>query len=1725
MKRAYGLSPTNKKRFVQKSNSLKLKGFPPSISKKGTQLTRKNSATSKFDKKQTIKIKNNPNLEKANNKILNFITNCVEKIKDEKNDDAKITSHLEGILEKNKFLKELKKGKKKEVHINPINLKNNNETNYQRVGSKKSVKSNKKFLSSKNQIFIKKNSMNSNFNKSISESGEMVNGDKIRKKRSKPFKRIRTTKLAKEKEKEIVYNISSSLISLYKPFKKQIKSKFSNFRNNINNNTIIPKEQEKPKIKLEKKKSFSTIHLKIKKKINKRNSGYSNDERYHSNFSTDTQTVKKPTNLKKFKTFIKTNNHRYKIFKNPRFSSKFNRNAFEDLLYNTKNSSIKLNKLTKNISQLEDEEKEPKEEKKKNNKNEKFNVLKWTNELKNKENLTQGEYAHIEQDLIQSLIGYEKTKLEEDLKIIESTETTELINKLPTLKKKQSNINNNNSNSFFKDKFDETLMNVNIVDLNLKDNIKYDKEKFRFLQHTGYVYDSLDDEEIEDAIDINYYYIRPDSIFIYIFDTIIAILSFYCLYYYPYYLAHDSFLVSSILNFKIFIFHIIDFFCIIDLLISFFRSFFNYDEILVKNIPEMCWHYIKNWFLVDFLAAIPFFSIFFFLEHKNINTKHLKKNLIELHIFTHYGVKLDKMHYLLFLNKLLKVFKCFSDNNRALNKIIHILFQNNIIEEKSGIFFVIFILLVSIHFGTCIFIFIGRNSYPSWINSLGLENNTFTNIYICSLYYLITTITTVGYGDIYGRTIKEILFQIILLIIGTCTYSYLISSVSNFIKKINEKSLIFENKLKILNEIKLTNPYMQESLYEKILRFLRYKKNTEKNKQTYIINSLPYSLRNSLLIEMYKPIINNFIIFKGLENSNCIIQLVTAFKPIYAIKNDILIQEGDFIEEVIFIKAGVISLEIGIDFNKIKESIVQYLDRIENKDKGSSSIDLYTKQFDTNINNMSNNNASFFQNYKTTLKSEKKEKNIHFLKVLDIRKNEHFGETLMFLNERSFLYAKDRSKKAELFFLKKEEVIKVFNNFPNIWNRINKKSIYNMNQIKITVKKVLMNFCSMVGINIGNENENDNKRKPASILKNSNKRKIKNISKENNVQKDKESENKKEENRKLINNDNSNSKNLKEKSIIEEEKKEEIEKVHSSEDNQKKTIISKKDSGLIILDKPDDNSLSSNLKIHPLKSNTLSPQKKNNNTFKYSYNNASNNLSNNSKINVNVNHSVLKSLKNNSNKNSSFRKDISNKEEENENDDNSSKMTIKIPINRNPCTLIDSDSINDDGSLSNLTYEVNNEIYKNEIFNLDCDFKNDLLGKNCIIKSYLNNNISMENLSKKILENTWIKNLNKEKVAYLEKVINKSPDNFSLNKLNVDNSPKIKNKNKICFQSSSSSSSSSSKHTKNLRETEVESFQIKASYENINKITCYKYIKNIHLRNKTKDFLLKEIVLNENKINESRISSDLIFNNKNTIYENKYNLKNKSKIKKEKDKNKSVIVTGRKRANSKKINKRVTMPNFKRLTKRSTSSRINILRKKSGIKEQYLNASTTNFIPSKTNNYNKNSPRSLIRYPQKSQKNNSPKANKNEFLNKSAILYDKEISFYEKCNTNKNLFKNEFIERKKTIKKKKKQESAELEEMQHIIKKDAQNLTNPSLYYQQLFLHQIQKRRKLPNSNQKTFFHIKKNKNENNLNINLSIKRTSTDLKTINNRFGVSPQKINKRSSIVFSSKIKKIKI
>ena len=81
--------------------------------------------------------------------------------------------------------------------------------------------------------------------------------------------------------------------------------------------------------------------------------------------------------------------------------------------------------------------------------------------------------------------------------------------------------------------------------------------------------------------------------------------------------------------------------------------------------------------------------------------------------------------------------------------------------------------------------------------------------------------------------------------------------------------------------------------------------------------------------------------------------------------------------------------------------------------------------------------------------------NIEDINIIEIRAREHFGDALMFLNERCPLNARIRTRTAELLILRKMEAIEIYSIYPNIWKRINKKSLYNMEQIYIKIEKIL----------------------------------------------------------------------------------------------------------------------------------------------------------------------------------------------------------------------------------------------------------------------------------------------------------------------------------------------------------------------------------------------------------------------------------------------------------------------------------------------------------------------------------------------------------------------------------------------------------------------------------------------------------------------------------------------
>ncbi len=236
-----------------------------------------------------------------------------------------------------------------------------------------------------------------------------------------------------------------------------------------------------------------------------------------------------------------------------------------------------------------------------------------------------------------------------------------------------------------------------------------------------------------------------------------------------------------------------------------------------------------------------------------------------------------------------------------------------------------------------------------------------------------------------------------------------------------------------MEEIKITYPQLSDDLYDRISRFIKYKHDKEQLDKNIIIECLPVNLSNLLVYEMYKPIINNFIFFKSFDNVDFIVKVILNFKPIIAMKNDILIKEGDLVEDIIFVKRGKLSLELPLNKNpKLKTKTIK-TQSLKNSPSMLMRNQTSTDPFKRRRSSIFNDVQTFSQ-VKTLINNnlKKEEENIQTFKILEIRKNEHFGDILMFLNQRSPLNLRVKSKKVELFFLNKTDAIDISTSYPSI---------------------------------------------------------------------------------------------------------------------------------------------------------------------------------------------------------------------------------------------------------------------------------------------------------------------------------------------------------------------------------------------------------------------------------------------------------------------------------------------------------------------------------------------------------------------------------------------------------------------------------------------------------------------------------------------------------------------
>ena len=726
---------------------------------------------------------------------------------------------------------------------------------------------------------------------------------------------------------------------------------------------------------------------------------------------------------------------------------------------------------------------------------EKYNIESKTNNGEDKRKIIKSSITDESNDkkAIKSIImdrkpNYEFFQKETDILLnFEKNKSCGEIVKLPTNDteiKTDSNNKNNLDKQEIKNKNSGKISKKKIKENNLN---KILEEKYRQLKKIKLVYDSMDDNESDEDLNEGNV-LDPEKNFILFFDLFIIIFYLYTFLFITLDLAKTKCFcpIEKKNTFNDIIFYINDLLYIFDLIISFFRGYYNFQFKLIKDNALVIENYLKGDFYLDLLEAIPIFSI-----NKYICLYKINETICYMYEMPSLYIGLKMASFL----KLLKIIKILgTKKNQALDYFFELISENYSFERVTELIINSLVFSGIIHCFVCFHIFIGKHSYSNWLVLTNSEKDSLIIIYIESLYFLVTTLTTVGYGDITCKSFEERIFHIILLAVGSIFYSYIISTIGNLIKVDSHAKIKYNNDKNILESIRVSYPNMPFKLYKNINKYLESKTNSqEKYDVNSLIETLPFTLKNTILFTMYQSVIKNFKFFKKNDNSEFIAEILNNFIPVVSKRNEFLVYEGEIIEEIIFVKDGRISMNAAIYLEDPLISINKYFNEKFNPfsldeekklyDAHSNDININTGYvstmnasitYDTAKNKINNafktikneqnlNDKSVFQLNKHEEKMDSNElikfdinggviKNedgsYQYLKILDIRKNEHFGCVFMTLKKPCPLTLQVKSKFAELYLLKKDEAVTISRNYSNIWKKVYVKEFHNLRSIK-----------------------------------------------------------------------------------------------------------------------------------------------------------------------------------------------------------------------------------------------------------------------------------------------------------------------------------------------------------------------------------------------------------------------------------------------------------------------------------------------------------------------------------------------------------------------------------------------------------------------------------------------------------------------------------------------------
>jgi len=195
-----------------------------------------------------------------------------------------------------------------------------------------------------------------------------------------------------------------------------------------------------------------------------------------------------------------------------------------------------------------------------------------------------------------------------------------------------------------------------------------------------------------------------------------------------------------------------------------------------------------------------------------------------------------------------------------------------------------------------------------WMGVYGIKPNTdcVTN-YISSLYWTVTTLTSVGYGDILPVTNSQRLYAILVQITGIGVFGYLIGNVVTILSRLDAGHARYKDDVEHLSTAAKRRG-LSKDLQRRVLEYYRYVRDEKTGyDESVFLQTLPDSLRTEVALNLKKEFIEDIPLFRN-ASEQFITAITLELELVVATPGDYVFKADDPANAMYFVISGTLDV-------------------------------------------------------------------------------------------------------------------------------------------------------------------------------------------------------------------------------------------------------------------------------------------------------------------------------------------------------------------------------------------------------------------------------------------------------------------------------------------------------------------------------------------------------------------------------------------------------------------------------------------------------------------------------------------------------------------------------------------------------------------------------------------------------------------------------------------------